>query len=165
MSETYASLYGIASTGLRFFTVYGPYGRPDMSPWLFTSAILKGEPINLFAGGRLLRDFTYIDDIVAGVVAAIGVIPDAQLPHRVVNLGNNKPIVIKDFVKVIENITEKTALIVEKPMQQGDVEKTCANITLANSLYNFSPTIDINTGMQRFIEWFMDSDQRRAPSL
>lgn len=157
MSHSYASLYGIPTTGLRFFTVYGPWGRPDMSPWLFTDRILNGRPIEVFNNGRMRRDFTYIDDIVAGVVAALDHPPaagDDAPPVAIYNLGNNTPVALLDYIRVIEAACGRTAELVMKPMQPGDVLETFADIEASRRDLGYRPGTPIETGIPRFVAWF-----------
>ncbi|MEC8674815.1 MAG: SDR family NAD(P)-dependent oxidoreductase [Pseudomonadota bacterium] len=154
--QSYAHLYGVAATGLRFFTVYGPWGRPDMSPWLFTSAIIEGHPIKVFNNGRMKRDFTYIDDIVAGVLAALDHPPAADdgPPHRVYNLGNHRPVNLLDYIAVIERACQKKAVLDLHPMQPGDVLETYADIDASARDLGFAPTTAIEEGSPRFVDWY-----------
>ncbi|MAM74523.1 NAD-dependent epimerase/dehydratase family protein [uncultured Tistrella sp.] len=159
MAHTYAHLYRLPLTGLRFFTVYGPWGRPDMSAWLFTDAILTGRPIRVFNQGRMQRDFTYIDDIVSGVIAALDLPPpdgagEGGVPHRVFNLGNNAPVALEDFIRTIERACGREAVKVLEPMQPGDVQATYAEIGPARQLLGFEPRTPISEGIPRFVEWF-----------
>jgi len=157
MSYSYASLYGIPSTGLRFFTVYGPWGRPDMSPWLFTDRILDGRPIEVFNHGQMQRDFTYVDDIVAGVVAALDRPPtatDGAAPAAVYNLGNNASVALLDYIRVIEQACGRKAELVMKPMQAGDVLETYADIEASRRDLGYQPTTPIEVGIPRFVDWF-----------
>jgi len=163
MSETYAHLYRIPLTGLRFFTVYGPWGRPDMAPWLFTKAILAGEPIKVFNHGKMSRDFTYIDDIVAGVLACVdqnpaddGVIkPGGSVaPHAIYNIGNNKPEELMRFIAIIEAATGKTAIKDFQPMQPGDVPATYADIDAIVRDRGYAPTTALDIGLPRFVGWY-----------
>jgi UDP-glucuronate 4-epimerase len=163
MSETYAHLYRIPLTGLRFFTVYGPWGRPDMAPWLFTKAILAGEPIKVFNHGKMSRDFTYIDDIVAGVLACIdqhpaddGVIkPGGSIaPHAIYNIGNNKPEELMQFIALIEAATGKTAIKDFQPMQPGDVPATYADIDAIARDRDYAPTTALDEGIPKFVDWY-----------
>ncbi|MEN3165744.1 NAD-dependent epimerase/dehydratase family protein [Tistrella mobilis] len=162
MAHTYAHLYGLPLTGLRFFTVYGPWGRPDMSAWLFTDAILKGRPIRVFNEGRMQRDFTYVDDIVSGVVAALDTSPtsavsdtgEGNVPHRVFNLGNNAPVALGDFIRAIETAVGREAVKILEPMQPGDVPATYADIDRARSFLGFEPRTPITEGIPRFVDWF-----------
>ncbi|BBK41232.1 NAD-dependent epimerase [Allostella vacuolata] len=156
MSRTYAHLYGIPLVGLRFFTVYGPWGRPDMAYFLFARAISAGRPIRLFGNGTLLRDFTYIDDIVAGVLAAL----DRPLtwgdgpPHRLYNLGNNRPEPVTRLVALIEQALGRKAVVELTGMQPGDVEATAADITESARDLGFAPSTPLDVGIPRFIDWF-----------
>lgn len=151
MSETYHHLFALPLTGLRFFTVYGPWGRPDMAYWLFTEAILKGKPIPLFASGTQKRDFTYIDDIVKGVMAA----NDTPQPeHRIYNLGNHHPEPTMKLIEIIERVTMKKAITQEEPARPGDVESTYADIASANRDLGFAPTTRLEDGIPRFVAWF-----------
>ncbi len=163
MSETYAHLYRLPLTGLRFFTVYGPWGRPDMAPWLFTKAILAGEPISVFNHGKMQRDFTYIDDIVAGVIACIDQSPvdDGRLkpggsraPHAIYNIGNNRPEDLMRFIEIIEQATGKSALKDFQPMQPGDVPSTFADIGAIARDRGYAPTTPLDVGLPKFINWY-----------
>lgn len=159
LSYAYAHLYRVPSTGLRFFTVYGPWGRPDMSPWLFTSAIVEGRPIKVFNNGRMQRDFTYIADIAAGVVAALDRAPSAEgdaCPHRVYNLGNNKPVELMDYIRVIEEACGRKAVIEFQPMQPGDVLATYADIDETTRDLGYRPTTPIEVGIPHFVAWYRD---------
>ena len=150
----YAHLYGIPSTGLRFFTVYGPWGRPDMAPMLFARAILAGEPIKVFNHGDMQRDFTYIDDIVNGVVRALDRPPTATPPHALYNLGNHKPEKLTDFIAELEKALGRKAVMDMQPMQPGDVPTTYADIAASKHELGFNPRTPISEGIPRFIEWF-----------
>ena len=156
MAQSYAHLYQIPSTGLRFFTVYGPWGRPDMSPWLFTSAIIEGRPIKVFNNGQMKRDFTYIDDIVSGTLAALDRPPTAaqSAPHKVYNLGNHEPVNLLDYIAVIERACEKKALLEMQPMQPGDVLETYADITDSCRDLDFQPSTSIEEGIPQFVDWY-----------
>ena len=165
MAYCYAHLYRIPTTGLRFFTVYGPWGRPDMAAWLFVDAIERGKPIKLFNDGRMRRDFTYIDDIVAGVLAALDRAPadggPQAPPHRLYNLGNNRAEDLGRFVAVLENALGKTAKRQLLPMQKGDVPATYADIAAARRDLAFAPRTTIDDGLRRFVDWYRDYHQRR----
>jgi len=155
LAHVYAGTHGVTSTGLRFFTVYGRYGRPDMAPWLFTDAILKGEPISVFNHGQMERDFTHVSDITAGVVAAIDRIvehPGETAP--LYNLGNNRPMRLMDFIAAIENAAGRKARIEMKPKPAGDVVRTYADITLAARDLGFAPKMPPQAGITDFVEWF-----------
>lgn len=163
MSEVYSHLYRLPQTGLRFFTVYGPWGRPDMALWLFTDAILKGEPIKVFNHGDMMRDFTYVDDIVTGIVACLDNPPpdDGQQkaggsvnPHRVYNIGNHRSEPLLRMIEVLEQALGKKAERELLPMQPGDVRETYADITAIQSDLGFEPTTPIDVGIPKFVEWF-----------
>lgn len=157
MAAVYARQFAIALTGLRFFTVYGPWGRPDMAPMKFTKAILAGEPIDVYNHGRMLRDFTYIDDIVQGVLAVLD-LPFASegVPHRVFNLGNNKPEALMHFIDVLEQALGRSAVRRLMPMQPGDVEATAADIERLRLATGWSPSTSIETGLPRMTRWYRD---------
>jgi UDP-glucuronate 4-epimerase len=157
MTYCYSHLYRLPATGLRFFTVYGPWGRPDMAAWLFADAILKGKKIKLFNHGQMRRDFTYIDDIVAGVLACLDRPPADQHgapPYRLYNLGNNRSEELTHFLSVLERALGKRAKIENLPMQPGDVAATYADITLAQRDLGFKPAISIEEGLPRFAAWY-----------
>ena len=153
IAESYTRLYGLPLTGLRFFTVYGPWGRPDMAAYLFTRAILAGEPIQVFNEGRMARDFTYIDDIVAGIGAAADR-PAAIGEHRIYNLGNHRPEQLLDFIGVLERLLGRTAIKRLLPMQLGDVPASYADIETARRDLGFEPRVTIETGLAAFVEWY-----------
>ncbi len=163
MSETYAHLYRIPLTGLRFFTVYGPWGRPDMAMWLFTKAIYAGLPIKVFGEGAMRRDFTYIDDIVSGVVACLDTPPtdDGSLkaggsksPHRIYNIGNNNSEELMTMIGLIETACGRAAIKELHPMQPGDVRETSADISAISRDLGFEPKTKIDVGIPRFIDWY-----------
>jgi UDP-glucuronate 4-epimerase len=154
MSFTYSHLYGIPATGLRFFTVYGPWGRPDMAPMLFARAILEGKPIRLFNAGEMERDFTYIDDVVAGVLAALDRPPATTPPHRLFNLGNHRTEQLRHFLDVMEQACGRKAEVALAPMQPGDVRSTYADIAEAQRDLGFTPKTSIADGVPRFMDWF-----------
>ena len=163
MSESYAHLYRAPMTGLRFFTVYGPWGRPDMAPWLFTSAILAGRPIKIFNQGAMQRDFTYIDDIVAGVVAALDSPPKddrapkaggSVSPHAIYNIGNNRAEELGRFVDLIEAACGRPAIREMMPMQPGDVVATYADTSAIERDLGFRASVPIDVGIPRFVEWY-----------
>lgn len=170
MAHAYSHLFNLPVTGLRFFTVYGPWGRPDMSPFLFTRKILAGEPINVFNYGNHWRDFTYISDIVEGVVRVSDVVPAADpswdnmtsdpatssAPYRIYNIGNNSPVQLMDFIGCIEEATGKTAKINLLPLQPGDVLTTCANVDDLRRLTGFRPDTPIAEGVNRFVSWYRE---------
>ncbi len=155
MSETYARLYGIPQIGLRFFTVYGPMGRPDMAYFAFADAIVEGRPIRLFNHGRMRRDFTWIEDVVAGVLAAADHRPAREdgVPHRIFNLGNHRPVELLTFVHLLERAIGREAVKEFAPMQPGDVVETCADITAARRELGFAPTTPLEEGLPRFVAW------------
>ncbi len=163
MSETYAHLYRLPQTGLRFFTVYGPWGRPDMAMWLFTRAIFAGEPIMVFGEGDMRRDFTYIDDIVTGVVAALDNPPPddgeekaggSKAPHRLYNIGNNNSEELTRMIAILEEACGRTAEKRLMPMQPGDVRDTYADISAIQRDLGFKPSTKIDVGVPRFVEWY-----------
>jgi UDP-glucuronate 4-epimerase len=165
MSETYAHLFRLPQTGLRFFTVYGPWGRPDMAMWIFTKAVLEGRPIRLFNEGQMRRDFTYIDDIVAGILAAHdNPPPDDDLvkaggsvaPHRIYNIGNNRSEELGRVVHLIEEACGKPALKELAPMQPGDVPETFADISAIQDDLGYAPTTPIDQGVPAFVRWYRD---------
>ncbi|MEY2622715.1 MAG: hypothetical protein RIT26_2535 [Pseudomonadota bacterium] len=158
MAYTYSHLYGLPSTGLRFFTVYGPWGRPDMSPWLFLRAILAGEPIKVFNHGQMQRDFTYIDDIVRGVTEVLkrpptpG--PNGEAAQRILNIGNHQPVGLLDYIATLEQCAQKPAILDMKPMQPGDVLATYADTTAIHRLTGFKPDTPLEEGLSHFVRWF-----------
>jgi len=154
LAHTYAHLYGLPATGLRYFTVYGPWGRPDMAAYLFTSAILAEQPIKVFNEGRMARDFTYIDDIVAGTVAAYDRPPADGVPHRIYNLGNHRPEQLLDFIGVLERLLGRTATKQFLPLQPGDVPESFADIEASRRDLGFDPQTTIEVGLARFVEWY-----------
>lgn len=156
MAHTYAHLYGLRATGLRFFTVYGAWGRPDMAPLLFSRAVLAGRPIEVFNHGKMRRDFTYIDDIVAGVLGALENPSSDEPPHRVFNLGNHTPVELERFIAVIEGAAGKTADKVYQPMQPGDMVETMADTARAKAAFGFEPATSIDTGLPRVVAWCRD---------
>ncbi|ALN64124.1 short chain dehydrogenase family protein [Lysobacter antibioticus] len=153
MAHTYAHLYGLHATGLRFFTVYGPWGRPDMAPLLFSRAVLVGSPIEVFNHGKMRRDFTYIDDIVAGVLGALAHPSEQDPPHRVFNLGNHTPVELERFIAVIEEAAGRNAEKVYKPMQPGDMIETMADTRRAQAAFGFKPSTAIELGLPRVVDW------------
>ena len=168
MAHTYSHLYGLPATGLRFFTVYGPWGRPDMAPMLFAKAILAGEPIKVFNNGQMRRDFTYIDDIVTGVIACLdkpatadpafdAANPDpatSWAPHRVFNIGNAQPTELLHFIQVLEQALGRQAIQDFQPMQPGDVVATAADTSLLEAWVGFKPSTPIALGVERFASWY-----------
>lgn len=154
MAHSYASLYGMRISGLRFFTVYGPWGRPDMAPMIFADAIIKGGEIALFNGGEMFRDFTYIDDIVDAVIA-IAQTPPARC-YSIYNIGHSNPVHMGDFVNLMEEAFGKNARIVSKPMQKGEVLRTFADVHRLYNDYGVAPKISIAEGLRRFASWYRD---------
>ena len=150
MAQTYHHLYGVKATGLRYFTVYGPWGRPDMAYFSFAEAIMKGKPIEIFNHGKMKRDFTYIDDIVDGTTAAI----DLELPHAIFNLGNHNPEELLYLVELLEKGLGKKAEKIMLPMQSGDVVSTYADIDESQKVLKFFPKINLEDGINHFLDWF-----------
>lgn len=154
MAQSYAHLYDLPVTGLRFFTVYGPWGRPDMALWMFTESILQGKPIKVFNHGNLQRDFTYIDDIVEGVLRVMNNIPNIRNQCRIFNIGNHNPVKLMDFIATLELAIGKEAIKEYLPMQDGDVPITYADTARLREAVGFSPDTPLATGIKRFIEWY-----------
>ena len=168
MAHTYSHLFGVPTTGLRFFTVYGPWGRPDMALFLFTDAILKGEAIRVFNHGKMERDFTYVDDIVDGISKMLDSPPlsgknwdpenpdpsFSSAPYRLYNIGNNSPVKLLDFIKAIEKATGKKAIMKMEDIQPGDVEKTWADVEDLISDFQYKPNTPVDEGIKKFIKWF-----------
>ncbi len=154
MAHCYAHLYKIPTTGLRFFTVYGPWGRPDMAAWIFARKILAGEPIDVFNEGKMHRDFTYIDDIVAGVIGALDHVPSGDLPAQIYNLGNHRSEKLTDFIALLEDALGKKAEVNLLPMQMGDVADTYADISASQRDFGFEPKTTIDEGIPKFIDWY-----------
>ena len=154
MAHAYSKLYNLPTTGLRFFTVYGPAGRPDMAPWLFTEAILNEQPIKVFNHGKMQRDFTYIDDIVEGIIRIQNVIPETDVPYALFNIGNNQPIELSRFIEAIESATGKQAEKISLGMQPGDVERTFADTERLEKVVGYKPKTEIEDGIQKFVDWY-----------
>ena len=169
MAHTYSYLYGLPATGLRFFTVYGPWGRPDMALFLFTDAMLKDEPIQVFNHGDMQRDFTYIDDIIEGVFRVMTRVPEpdpnwssdrpdpsssGKAPYQLFNIGNNNPVALMDFIRAIENALGKTAEIDFQPLQPGDVPATYADVSSLIEITGFKPETSVEEGIGKFVEWY-----------
>jgi UDP-glucuronate 4-epimerase len=168
MAHTYAHLHRLPCTGLRFFTVYGPWGRPDMALFKFTKNILEGKPIPVFNNGNMVRDFTYVDDIVEGVVRVIdrpaqpdsswdGAAPDparSRAPYRIYNIGNNKPVQLMRYIEVLEKSLGKKAQIEMLPMQPGDVQATMADVSALENEMGYRPKTTVEEGVPRFVEWY-----------
>ena len=170
MAHVYSHLYGLPTTGLRFFTVYGPWGRPDMAMFLFTKAIIEGQPIQVFNNGEMERDFTYVDDIVNGVIAVLkspasgnnqwsGLEPDpssSKAPYQLYNIGNSAPVKLTAFIKAIENKLEMKAKKILMPMQPGDVLKTYADVSAMKLNFGYNPSTSIQEGVNNFIDWYIE---------
>lgn len=156
MAFTYSKLYNIPTTGVRFFTVYGPWGRPDMAPTLFMQAISTGETIRVFNHSNMERDFTYIDDIVAGLIKIIPSPPKVEIPNAIYNMGCSSPVRIMDFIATIEKVTEKKAILNMVDMQPGDVVATYADTSLLEKFFGYKPSTPLNLGLQKFHEWFKE---------
>ncbi len=168
MAHTYSHLYGIPTTGLRFFTVYGPWGRPDMAYFLFTKAILEEKPIKVFNYGKMKRDFTYVDDIVEGIARVIDNIPQSQtlndtiennkgsVPYKIYNIGNNQPVELSHFIEVLEDCIGKKAIKEFLPMQPGDVPMTYADVDELIKDVGFQPNTSLKTGLEKFVNWYRD---------
>ena len=162
MAHTYSHLYGLPTTGLRFFTVYGPWGRPDMAPFLFTEAIANDRAINVFNDGKMQRDFTYIDDIVEGIIRIQNIIPNKEnniveegsSNYKVYNIGNNQPVELEKFIGCIEDSLAKKANKNYMPMQDGDVVRTYADVTDLENTTNFKPKTELQNGINKFVNWF-----------
>ncbi len=168
LAHTYSHLYALPTTGLRVFTVYGPWGRPDMAAFLFTKAILNGEPINVFNGGRMRRDFTYVEDVAEAVVRAMDVIPDpdpawdsdspdpasSNAPFRIYNVGNSDPVELDHFISTLEGLLDRTALRNDLPLQPGDVLSTSADTSDLERATGFRPSTSIETGLGKFVDWY-----------
>lgn len=160
IAHSYAHLYGLPATGLRYFTVYGPWGRPDMAPMLFTRAILAGEPIRVFNHGRMQRDFTYVDDVVEGTLRVLDRPPragdGATAPHAVVNVGNHEPVELETFIATLEGLLGRAAKREPRPMQSGDVPATYASVDRLRALTGFVPHTPLAEGLARFVRWYRD---------
>ncbi|MCV3210576.1 NAD-dependent epimerase/dehydratase family protein [Mesorhizobium sp. YC-39] len=154
MSHTYAHLFGIPQTGLRFFTVYGPWGRPDMAYWMFTEAMLEGRSIRVFNNGEMWRDFTYVDDVVKAVVAVLDKPPTDSPPNRLYNVGNNRPVRLGDFIDILEKLLGVAAIRKNEPMQTSDVERTYADIAALERDFGFRPSVSIEDGLKKFVDWY-----------
>jgi UDP-glucuronate 4-epimerase len=170
MAHSYAHLYGVPCTGLRFFTVYGPWGRPDMALFKFTAGILRGVPIPVYNGGNMVRDFTYVDDIVEGMVRVVDrpAAPDPQwnagspdpatsrAPYRIFNIGNNRPVSLMRYIEVLEQCLGRKALLEMLPMQPGDVQATTADVRALEAAVDFRPRTPVEEGVARFVAWYTD---------
>ena len=158
---SYSNLYSLPTTGLRLFTVYGPWGRPDMAYFKFTKNVIEGKPISLYGNGNMYRDFTYIDDVVNAITKLMNIRPKKnnnqkmnQVPAEVYNIGNSNAVFLEDFVKIIEDVTGKKAIKNYLPMQMGDIYKTFADINKLHNLINFKPVTNINEGLPLFVDWY-----------
>ncbi len=156
LAYAYGKLFGLPATGIRFFTVYGPWGRPDMAPWLFMSAISKGKPIKIFNKGQMQRDFTFIDDIVEGVIKILPSPPQSVVPHIVYNMGCSSPVQLMDFINVIEKTVGKQSVHEMEEMQPGDVVSTFADTSLLQERLGYKPSTTVETGIKIFYEWFKE---------
>jgi len=154
MAHSYAQLYGLPTTGLRFFTVYGPWGRPDMAPWMFTESIINGDSIRIFNNGEMKRDFTYIDDIVEGVLRVLEHIPGPEAPFTLFNIGNNSPVALMDFIRTVEQACGQQAIKEYLPMQDGDVPITYADTRRLQQAIGYVPSTSLAEGMQKFVDWY-----------
>jgi UDP-glucuronate 4-epimerase len=154
ISESYAHLFGLPQTGLRFFTVYGPWGRPDMAPWMFAEAILAGRPLTLYDGGRLKRDFTFVEDIVAGVVGCLDHPAPGSTP-RLLNIGNHRSVEVRQFVAVLEEALGRQAVVVDTPRPATDVQETFADIEAIRAICGYEPHTPIERGVPKFAEWYL----------
>jgi len=155
MSHSYTHLFGLKQTGLRFFTVYGPWGRPDMAYFGFAEAIMAGRPVTLYDQGRLKRDFTYIDDIVAGILGVFDVPPEDAAPHRLFNIGNNKPEYVTDLVRLLEASLGRKAVIAELAKPEADPVETWADVSALAALCGYEPKTRLDVGIPRFVEWYL----------
>lgn len=170
IAHSYSNLFGLPTTGLRFFTVYGPWGRPDMALFMFTKNILESKPINVYNHGDLIRDFTYVDDVVEAVYQLISHIPESDnlwdsqnpdpsksfCPYRIYNVGNSRPIQLNEYIKAIEHALNKKALVNYMPMQPGDVRSTFADVTELHAAINYRPTTPIAKGVNQFVKWYLE---------
>jgi UDP-glucuronate 4-epimerase len=162
MSSAYTHLFGLKQTGLRFFTVYGPWGRPDMAYFGFAEAIFDGRPVTLYDKGRLKRDFTYIDDIVAGILGVFDHPPADSDPHRLYNIGNNRAEYVTDLVRLLEQSLGRTAITVDVPKPEADPMETWADVSALNALCGYAPTTPLEAGIPRFVDWYLDWRSERG---
>jgi UDP-glucuronate 4-epimerase len=160
MSHSYSHLFGLKQTGLRFFTVYGPWGRPDMAYFGFAEAIMAGKPVTLYDQGRLKRDFTYIDDIVAGILGVLDFPPEADAPHRLFNIGNNKPEYVTDLVRLLEQSLGRKAAVVDMPKPEADPVETWADVSALTALCGYQPRTRLEEGIPKFVEWYLGWRER-----
>ncbi len=159
MSQSYAKLYGFPQTGLRFFTVYGPWGRPDMAYFSFTDKILRGEPIEVYGEGKMARDFTYIDDIVEGIIGSLDNVPEKG-EHRVLNIGDSHPVGLMEMIETLEHAIGKPAEKIMRPMQPGDVTATYADVSKLNAICGYKPRVMLAEGLERFATWYREFYRR-----
>lgn len=159
MSHSYAKLYDLPQTGLRFFTVYGPWGRPDMAYFSFTDKILKGEPIEVYGEGKMARDFTYIDDIVDGVIGALDHVPEKG-DNRILNIGDSQPVGLMEMIGLLEEALGRKAEKIMRPMQPGDVTATYADVSRLNAICGYKPQVMLAEGLGRFVDWYRDYYRR-----
>ncbi|GAA4295925.1 NAD-dependent epimerase [Aestuariibaculum suncheonense] len=159
MAYTYSHLYNLPTTGLRFFTVYGPWGRPDMAPMLFASAILEGKPIKVFNNGNMQRDFTYVEDIVKGVECILDVLPEKMPKADIFNIGNSKPIKLMDFISELETALGEQAIKEFYPMQDGDVQRTYADVSHLTERTGYKPKTNLRDGVKEFAKWFLNYER------
>lgn len=156
MSASYAHLFGLRQTGLRFFTVYGPWGRPDMAYFSFAEAMMAGKPLTLYEGGQLKRDFTYIDDIIAGIMGVFEHPPTMEQPHRLYNIGNNRAEYVRDLVALLERHLGVTAHTITKPKPEADPVETCADISALHELCGYTPSTRLEEGIPQFVAWYKE---------
>lgn len=156
MAYSYSHLYGIPATGVRLFTVYGPWGRPDMAPFLFLRSILDGKPIRVFNHGNMMRDFTYIDDIVDGLLRILDCPPASAVPHTVYNIGHSEPVKLTDFISTIERVAGRKAILHMEEMQPGDVYCTYADTSRLQNATGYHPSVSVEEGITRFYQWYRD---------
>ena len=160
MSHSYSHLFGLKQTGLRFFTVYGPWGRPDMAYFGFAEAVMAGKPVTLYDQGRLKRDFTYIDDIVAGILGVLDFPPEGDAPHRLFNIGNNKPEYVTDLVRLLEQSLGRKAAVINMPKPEADPVETWADVSALTALCGYQPRTRLEEGIPKFVEWYLGWRER-----
>ena len=161
MAHVYSNLYQLPTTGLRFFTVYGPWGRPDMAPMLFAKAILSGEPIKVFNNGNLSRDFTYVDDVVEGLIRVVKKIPNSTVPAKIYNIGCSNPVKLMDFIETLESALKCKAEKIMLSMQAGDVYQTYADTTMLEKDFGYKPSVGLEQGIREFAKWYTDEINNR----
>ena len=160
MSHSYSHLFGLKQTGLRFFTVYGPWGRPDMAYFGFAEAVMAGKPVTLYDQGRLKRDFTYIEDIVAGILGVLDFPPEGDAPHRLFNIGNNKPEYVTDLVRLLEQSLGRKAAVIDMPKPEADPVETWADVSALTALCGYQPRTRLEEGIPKFVEWYLGWRER-----